>query len=280
MPLDTTQLGPRPSRYKPDRIWTYKTAGDMELKAHCFSPKGTWPSDRKGAFVFFHPGGWSMGEPAWGYDICHRYADFGMVAISFQYRLSAVGGYTPVEAVSDVRSAIRWTRQHASMLGIDPDRLVASGISAGAHLALCATMLTGPDDPGDDPAFSPVPNALALQCAPVNSASDRQFVELLQGRDRPENYSPTYHVRSGLPPMCFIHGTADEIVPYDSVKEFVAKMREAGNLCELYTFEGTDHFFTKRSDQIEALKLIDGFFLGLGYIESRAGTDPSGTRAV
>ena len=72
--------------------------------------------------------------------------------------------------------------------------------------------------------------------------------------------------------MCFVHGTADEIVPYDSVKEFVVRMREAGNLCELHTFEGTDHFFTKKSDQVEALNKMDGFLRGLGYVEKRTGT--------
>ena len=272
MPLDPTQSGPPPSRHRPDKMWTYKTKGDMELKARGFFPKDAQPGDRRGAFLFFHPGGWSMGEPAWGYDIAHRYAGLGLVAISFQYRLSSIGGYSPVDAVSDARSAIRWTRQHASTLGIDPNRVVGSGVSAGAHLALCAAMLAGKDDPGDDPTFSPVPNVLSLQCAPVNSAPDSQFAELLQGRDKPEDYSPAQHIRSGLPPMCFVHGTADEIVPFDSVKEFVARMREAGNLCELYAFEGTDHFFTKKSDQVEALNKIDGFLRGLGYVEKRTGT--------
>lgn len=266
MPLDPTQSGPRPSRYKADRIWTYKTVGGVELKAYGFFPKDFRPGDRMPALVFFHPGGWSMGEPAWGYDICYRYAGLGMVAISFQYRLSAVGGYTPVEAVYDAKSAIRWTRQQANDLGIDTNRLVASGISAGAHLALCTAMLTDADDPGDDFTFSPVPDALALQCAPVDPTTDRHFKDLLQGRHEPEHYSPAHHVESGLPPMCFIHSTADEIVPYDSVKEFVTRMREAGNPCELYTFEGTDHFFTKKSDQIKALELMDGFLAGLGYV--------------
>ena len=64
--------------------------------------------------------------------------------------------------------------------------------------------------------------------------------------------------------MCLIHGTADEIVPYDSVKEFVTKMRDAGNLCELHTLEGTDHYFTQKSDKIEAIKVMDAFILGLG----------------
>ncbi len=279
MPVDP-QSGPPPSRQKPDRIWTYRTVGDVELKAHAFFPKDAHPGDERGALAFFHPGGWSMGEPAWGYDICHHYAHLGMVAVSFQYRLSALGGTTPVEAVSDTKSAIRWARQHASTLGIDPSRLAASGVSAGAHLALCAAMAIGPGDPGDNEALSPIPNLLVLQSAPVGSASDGHFVGLLQGRCRPEDYSPAHHVRSGLPPMCLIHGTADEIVPYDSVKEFVARMREAGNLCELHTFEGTDHFFSKRSDQVDALKAMDAFIQKTICSDSQAGKVPHGVEDI
>jgi dipeptidyl aminopeptidase/acylaminoacyl peptidase len=96
---------------------------------------------------------------------------------------------------------------------------------------------------------------------------DSHFVELLQGMGKAENYSPTHHVRAGLPPMCLIHGTADEIVSYDSVKQFAAKMQEAGNRCELHTLEGTDHFFVRKSDQDKAMALIDNFLLDLGYIE-------------
>jgi acetyl esterase len=266
MPVDPTKSGPPPSRHRPDRTWTYKSVGDSELKAFGFSPREMGPQGRRAAFLFFHPGGWSMGEPAWGFDLCHRYAGLGMEAISFQYRLSSIGGHTPADAVSDARSAIRWARRHAGVLGIDPNRLIGAGISAGAHLVLCAAMLGEHDDPEDDPALSPVPNALVLQCAPVASASDSQFAELLQGRAAPEELSPAHHVKPGLPPMCLVHSKADEIVPYGSVKEFVTKMQEAGNRCELYTFEEADHFFSNRSDQAEALKLMDGFLRGLGYL--------------
>jgi acetyl esterase/lipase len=256
---------------QPDRVWVYKTVEGMELEAHGFLPKDI---DRTGgarsAFVFFHPGGWNMGEPAWGYDFCHHYAAFGMVAISFQYRLS-IGGYTPVDALADVRTAIRWTRKNAGMLGIDPDRVAAGAISAGAHLTLCATMIQGPDSPGDDLSFSPVPNVLVLESAVVNPEWGAQFLELMQGKHKPEEYSPSFYVRPGLPPMCFIHGTGDDIVPYDSVKDFVARMKEAGNHCELHTFEGTDHFFTRTSDKIEALRRMDGFLQGMGYIGERSG---------
>jgi acetyl esterase len=270
MPIDSNETERLPLVLKPDRIWTYKTVEGMELQAHGFLPKDARQGEARAALVFFHPGGWNMGEPAWGYEICGRYAASGMVAISFQYRLSSVGGYTPVDALTDVRSAIRWTRKSAATLGIDSEKVAGCGISAGAHLVLCATMVEGPDSPGDDVAFSSVPNGLALESAVTNPELGTQFLELMQGRYRPEDYSPSYHVRPGLPPMCFIHGTGDDIVPYDSVKGFVARMKETGNRCELHTFEGTDHFFSNMSDKIEALRRIDGFLRGLGYIEEKS----------
>ena len=267
MPLDPIPLEPRPPRHKPNEIRTYTHVSDMELKAHIFFPEDYSTIDRGSAFVFFHPGGWDRGEPQWGYDICHRYASFGMTAISFQYRLSSIGGFSPLDAVSDARSAIRWTRQQADGLGINPSRIVAGGISAGAHLAACAAIIKEPDGTVADSDFSTVPDALVLQSAPVNSAMDSHFIELLQGRDNPENCSPAHHVRPGLPPMCLIHGTADEIVPYDYVKDFTTKMREAGNQCEMYPFEGTDHFFIYNPNPSRVWELVDGFLSNLGYIE-------------
>ena len=267
MPLDPTRLSLPNSKYKPQKISVYRTVGNMELKAHIFFPKDLTRANRRPAFVFFHPGGWTMGEPAWGYDICHRYASCDMVALSFQYRLSSIGGFTPVDAVSDAMCAIRWTRRNADELGTDPHRLVASGMSSGGHLAACAAMLKGSDDLDDGLMFNSVPNALVLQCPCVNPVIDSHFVELLQGMGNAEHYSPAHHVRAGLPPMYLIHGTADEIVSYDSVKQFAAKMVEAGNWCELHTLEGTDHFFVRKSDRHKAVAFIDNSLSDLGYIE-------------
>ncbi|MBN2060319.1 MAG: alpha/beta hydrolase [Deltaproteobacteria bacterium] len=261
----TTSHLPEPSKCNPDDIRAYKSISGQELRAHIFSPENLNKSEKLPVFVFFHPGGWSMGGPEWGYDICCHYSRLGMVTISFQYRLSSIGGYSPLDAVWDARSALRWTRQEAAELGIDPNRLVAGGISAGAHLAACAAMIPGMDDPQDNLAFSPVPQALALQSACVNPVIESHFVELLQNREKPEKLSPAHHVRAGLPPMCLFHGTADEIVPYHTVKEFTEKMRGAGNRCDLHSFEGVDHFFMDGSAQARVPGLIESFLKSLGY---------------
>ena len=197
-----------------------------------------------------------MGEPEWGYDLCHHLSKFEMVAISFEYRLSTIGGYSPADAVSDAKSAMRWTRQHSSEFEIDSNMVIAGGMSAGGHLAACTAMIPGMDDPEDNLNYSPIPEALVLHTTPVNPTIDSHFFQLLQDREKPEGLSPTHHVKANLPPMCLIHGTADEIVPYDSVKEFAIKMQEAGNNCKLHTIEGADHFFNNKSDQARAVQLI------------------------
>jgi acetyl esterase len=254
-------MGPPPPKHKPDEITNYKNAKGKALTAHIFYPTGFSQSEKIPGYVFFHPGGWSMGEPGWGYDLCRHLSKLGVVAASFEYRLSSIGGDSPADAVSDAKSAIRWTREHSIELGIDPNRVLAGGISAGGHLALCTAMVAGFDNPDDNMNVSAVPQALALHTAPVNPITDNHFIELLQGRAKPEDLSPFHHVKGGLPPMFIIQGTADEIVSYDSVKAFSRKMQEAGNQCDLHPFEGADHFSIHVTDQARAIRLIDEFVM-------------------
>lgn len=257
------EMGPPPPRHMPDNIETYKSVKGKALTAHIFYPKDFNKSESIPGYLFFHPGGWSMGGPEWGYDLCHHISGLGVVAISFEYRLSSIGGDSPVEAVSDVKSAVRWTRGHSAELGIDPNMVIAGGISAGGHLAACTAMIPGFDDPADNMDYSNVPQALALHTTPVNPATDIHFKELLQERAKPEDLSPFHHIKGGLPPMCIIQGTADEIVSYESVKDFSRKMQEAGNQCQLHSFEGAGHFSIHAIDQARAIRLIDEFVMAV-----------------
>ena len=249
----------------PDEIRIYKRKDSKELKAHIFLPERDADKELYPALTFFHPGGWTMGEPMWGYEICSHYASKGMVAISFQYRLSSIGGYSPVDALEDVKSAIRWTRKNADDLKIDTNKVAAGAISAGAHLATCAASIEGHDDPEDDISISPVPDALALQSACLNTVILDEFTSLLQGREKPENLSPLHLLKAGMPPMCLIHGKADNLVPFESVKEYAEKSIAMGNRCDLHPFEGTDHFFGN-VDGSEIFGLMDEFFASLNYI--------------
>ena len=59
-----------------------------------------------------------------------------MVAISMKYRLlNKRQGTTVFDWVRDGRSAVRYVRQHATEMGIDPQKIVLAGCSAGGHVA-------------------------------------------------------------------------------------------------------------------------------------------------
>jgi dipeptidyl aminopeptidase/acylaminoacyl peptidase len=66
--------------------------------------------------------------------------------------------------------------------------------------------------------------------------------------------------------VCLIHGTADDLVPFDSIKQYAEKSSGLGNRCELHPFEGTDHFFSQNADGTDVFRLIDDFFKSLGYL--------------
>ena len=95
-----------------------------------------------------------------------------------------------VSCVADAKSAIRYVRQNAARLGVDPNRLAAGGGSAGGHLAACTGVIQGFDEAGEDTSISSVPNALALfnpavALAPVDgvAAARRGQVSSFAGQD-------------------------------------------------------------------------------------------------
>jgi acetyl esterase/lipase len=77
------------------------------------------------------------------------FRDHGIIGIDADYRVKSHHGTSPIECIQDAKSAIRYVRAHAKELGIDPDRIISAGGSAGGHLAAC-TFLDGGDAPGEE----------------------------------------------------------------------------------------------------------------------------------
>ena len=144
------------------RAETYKTVGQTNLQLYIFTPKDHAATNRRPAIVFFFGGGWTSGSPQQFEKQCQYFASRGMVAITADYRVASRQRAKPVQCVADARSAIRWVRKNAARLGVDPNRIVAAGGSAGGHLAGCIAVVPGLDEPGEDTSISAVPNAAVL----------------------------------------------------------------------------------------------------------------------
>jgi acetyl esterase/lipase len=139
----------------------YKTAGGVPLTLRVFQPSGGGPPERP-AIVFFFGGGWRQGTVEQFVPQCRHLASGGMVALAADYRVRGRHGTTPLEAMADARSAIRWARTGHAELGIDPDRIAAAGGSAGGHIAACAALIPTPAEPGEDGGVRAEPDALVL----------------------------------------------------------------------------------------------------------------------
>lgn len=92
------------------------------------------------ALVFYHGGGWVIGDLDTHDAICRTLAARTPCAVaSVDYRLAPESRY-PV-AVDDAYAALRWVVANAGALGIDPGRVAVGGDSAGGNLATVMTLL-------------------------------------------------------------------------------------------------------------------------------------------
>ena len=123
-----------------DRLISGSEAG-VEIPLRIYWPDQSAASESpKAALVFFHGGGWVLGNLD-AYDhLCHAFANAGdCVVVSVDYRLAPEHRFPA--AAEDSYSATVWTAQHADELGIDPKRIAVGGDSAGGNLAAVVSLM-------------------------------------------------------------------------------------------------------------------------------------------
>lgn len=213
-----------------------------DLKLFVMKPEN--PKHHCTAMVFFHGAGFTGNKvtPSQFKPHALHFLSLGMVCILVEYRPSALEGlFSPIESLMNAKSAIRWIRGHYSELGIDPNRIISVGASAGGYLSLCTAMVEPFNDPMDEITISPRPDALIIFNGGVNA---KLLLNLFPELEEPLSIaSPVERVRAGLPPSLFFHGTEDQNIPIEDVIDFTSKMRMQGNNSELIPFEGAGHGF-------------------------------------
>jgi acetyl esterase len=237
--------------------------GDLEIVVHF--PPGWQESDKRPGIVFFFGGGWENGtiqafEPQAKY-----FASRGMVAARADYRVKSRQGVTPKECVDDARNAMRWFRENTAKLGVDPDRIVASGGSAGGHIAACTTLR--PESEPDDPKASCKANALIL-FNPVLRFGPQMLKRVNNDEAIGKAISPVLYLKKNSPPTLLLFGTDDWLLKQG--EEFIQRSEELGQRSELFTAEKQPHsFFHKSPWREKTLFRADEFLISLGYLEGR-----------
>ncbi|MBA4849733.1 alpha/beta hydrolase [Emticicia sp. BO119] len=248
-------------------IKTYKTVGSFSLDIHLFVPDNQ--TEKRPAIVFFHGGSWSEGKPDWFFSTCQSYAQKGWVACAVEYRTYSRHGTLPFEAVMDAKSAIRWIRQNADVYKVDTTRIIATGNSAGGHLALTTALVDNWNEKTDNLKFSAKPNALIINAGVYDLTDDLTawIRKDLKDKNQAKEISPNYLIRKDFPPALIFHGTLDRNVPYQSARKFGEDMVTAGNYnLTFLPLTGAGHFIWFDSRQTEKMANARSRFLEkLGY---------------
>jgi acetyl esterase/lipase len=262
--LSLGAVGPAPGQEN-TRTFTYAKTKQADLKIVVHLPSGWKATDRRPGIVFFFGGGWENGTIK-AFEPQARYlASRGLVAARADYRVKSRHGVTPRECVDDARSAVRWFRRNAGKLGVDPDRIVAAGGSAGGHLAACTTLMPASEDKGEP--VSCKANALIL-FNPVLRFGPQLLKKIGNDEAVGRALSPVLHLAKDSPPTLLFYGTEDWLLKQG--REFLRRSKQLGHRAELFTAEGQGHgFFNRPPWQEKTLRRGDEFLAALGYLQGK-----------
>lgn len=247
----------------------YKQVDTVALHMEILFPDGFNEAHDLPAIVFFHGGSWKHGSPRQFENHAIYFARRGMVCFLPEYRVLETHGTTPMEALMDAKSAIRYIRSHADEFHINPERIVGSGGSAGGHLAAASALTEKIVEASDDLLVSCKPSALVLFNPVIDTSKEAAGIEDPADSQKLLEFSPLHNILPGAPPTILFFGTKDKFIPVETARKFQAEMEKAGSRCDLLFYEGQPHgFFNFKNPEYYKKTVLetDRFLVSIGYL--------------
>ena len=228
-------------------------ADGSALLSRLYRPLSSSPQDVLPLLIYFHGGGWCVGDVA-SYDVlCRQLANAsGCAVLSVEYRLAPEHPFPA--ALDDAALAFDWAVQQADLLGIDAGRIALGGDSAGGNLSIVTALsLRGA---GIGPRFLLLiyPSTEILSERPsrqrygegyfLDFGTLQWFFEryLPDGNTEDWRASPMRAASlAGLPPAMLISAEFDPLV--DDCAAFAHRLREEGCEVDYLQVDGMVHGF-------------------------------------
>lgn len=289
----TSTLTPVP--IVPERLdLTYADDGMPEHKLDLYLPKadtdkgpGPFPT-----VVWVHGGGWAGGDKRdiTGDEIQMNQVkdillEHGYALAPVNYRLVPNGTFP--EPMQDIAAAVRYLKKHAGEYGLDPERFVIAGDSAGGHLATMVGMTSDkPELQGSlgvtdtDTKVDAIVGYFGLYdltqrtedqrsgpCQRAKPGAESSHGRLIgadpdspQGEAIAAKASPVTYVNAHTPPVLLFHGRQDCTTPPPQAERFEAALKAAGVPTEL-TFIDAPHadprFFETQELKDQLIRFLD-----------------------
>lgn len=213
---------------------------------------------KRTAILFIHGGGWRSGSKSMHEDLLKRLASLGYVCISPEYRLSTEALYPA--SIHDVKSAIRWIRQHVKDYNINPEQIVVAGHSAGGELAAMMGATNGnaafegsgcfPEQSSKVNAVIDLDGTLAFIHPESGEGDDSKKPSAatywfgFSKKEKPEIWidaSPLTHAGAHCPPILFINSSVARM--HAGREDFIRIMDSSGIYSRVQSFDNSPHGF-------------------------------------
>jgi len=220
-----------------------------------YRPAGVAATTPLPGLVYFHGGGWVIGDLDTHDVLCRQLtAEGGITVASVDYRLAPEHKFPA--AVDDAWEATRWVSASADRLRIDPRRLAVGGDSAGGNLAAVVALMAR-DAGGPAISFQVLLYPVTDLGAETRSYSDfadgymltrdsmRWFAaQYLAGKDEAMDWrvSPLRAATlAGLPPALIVTAGFDPL--RDEGEAYARRLRDAGVRVDYACYGGMLHGF-------------------------------------
>ncbi len=261
----------------------YKSVGEERIMMDLFLPnEEDRPDGLTPVVLFFHGGGWRSGDKyiiqGKGYQpIVDELLKQGIAVASVNYRFIIDGEQFVPTVVSDAKDAVAFIHRDGAQYGIDGERVIVWGGSAGGHLSLMCGFTDVDSFPGDkalskwrqkptgvvswygsgDFTLGSWEDAIARGHETFYKCfTDSKETEELQAKGFES--APLTHISSDDPHTILFGGDADVIVSINDAIQMYDKLQECGVKSELIVVHGAGHGwsgkdFTPNKEQINKL---------------------------
>jgi acetyl esterase/lipase len=251
---------------------TYKQVDGRQIKMDIYMPPTGKTSDEP-VLYYVHGGGWAAGSKDKGglplmRPVFEQVAEKGFICVSINYRLyKKNNGVLMRDCVTDAMDGLRFLKKNAAQFGIDPDRIVVWGDSAGGQLAQMLTYADPATFPGD-PALSGYdvfPIAGISWYGPTDFTDVNLFITDLDDKNPDrfgaritstggsyaenveafEEMSSIFWIKKDSPPLLLMQGNTDATIPYAHAPHLKKKADEIGADVEMVIVKNAGHNWRK-----------------------------------
>ncbi len=251
---------------------TYKQVGKRQIKMDIYMPP-SGKQEQAPVLYYVHGGGWAAGSKDKGglplmRPVFEQVAEKGFVCVSIDYRLCKKNsGVVMRDCVVDAVDGLRFLKKNAELYGIDPERVVVWGDSAGGQLAQMLTLADPKNFSGDASlsGFDVFPMAGISWYGPTDFTDVNLFITDLSDKDPdrfgfritgkeggfakfPEAYkemSPVNWIKKGSPPLLLLQGDTDATIPCAHALHLKKKADHIGADVEMVIVKNAGHNWRK-----------------------------------